>query len=55
LEGVALENTAQRFSVFPCSITSNELFHAHHRKMLIEAMKEPSFALTISRMKAAGY
>jgi hypothetical protein len=55
LEGAALENTAQGFIDFPRSITPGELSQAHYRKMLSEAMKEPFFALTISRMKAAGY
>ncbi|MGD0939564.1 MAG: hypothetical protein ABR905_07605, partial [Terracidiphilus sp.] len=55
LEGVALENTARKFSDFPRSITSEELSQVRHRKSVSEAMQDPSFALTISRMKAAGY
>lgn len=55
LEGVALENTARKFSDFPRSITTDELSQVHHRKSLSEAMQDPSFAATISRMKAAGY
>ena len=55
LEGVALENTAREFKDFPPSITSDELSQARSRKNVAEAMEDPSFALTISRMKAAGY
>jgi len=55
LEGVALENTTRKFSDFPRSITTDELSQVHHRKSLSEAMHDPSFAATISRMKAAGY
>src|SRR3984893_12757821 len=55
LEGVALENTARIFKDFPPSITSDELSQIHNRKSVAEGMKDPAFALTISRMKAAGY
>jgi len=55
LEGVALENTARKFKDFPPSITSDELSQVRSRKNVAEGMKDPSFALTISRMKAAGY
>jgi hypothetical protein len=55
LEGVALENTARKYSDFPRSITTDELDQVRHRKSLSEAMHDPSFALSISRMKAAGY
>ena len=55
LEGVALENTARKFKDFPPSITSDELSQVRNRKNVAEGMKDPSFALTISRMKAAGY
>lgn len=55
LEGVALENMYQGFKDFPTTITLDELSGVHNRKSLAEAMKDPSFALTISRMKAAGY
>jgi hypothetical protein len=55
LEGVALENTARKFRDFPPSITSDELSQVRNRKNVVEGIKDPSFALTISRMKAAGY
>jgi hypothetical protein len=55
LEGVALENTARKFKDFPPSITSDELSQVRNRKNVSDGMKDPSFALTISRMKAAGY
>lgn len=55
LEGVALENTARKFKDFPPSITSDELSQVRNRKSVAEGMKDPAFALTISRMKAAGY
>ena len=55
LEGVALENTARKFKDFPPSITSDELSQVRNRKNVDEGMKDPSFALTIARMKAAGY
>jgi hypothetical protein len=55
LEGVALENTTREFKDFPPSITSEELSQIHNRKSVAERMKDPAFALTISRMKAAGY
>jgi hypothetical protein len=55
LEGVALENTARQFKDFPPSITSDELSRVRNRKNVAEGMKDPAFALTISRMKAAGY
>jgi hypothetical protein len=55
LEGVALENTARKFKDFLPSITSDELSQVRNRKNVAEAMQDPSFALTISRMKAAGY
>jgi hypothetical protein len=55
LEGVALENTARKFRDFPPSITSVELSQVRNRKNVTEGMKDPAFALTISRMKAAGY
>jgi hypothetical protein len=55
VEGVALENTARNFKDFPPSITSGELSQVRNRKNVAEAMKDPVFALTISRMKAAGY
>ncbi|HWW98625.1 MAG TPA: hypothetical protein VNY74_13050 [Edaphobacter sp.] len=55
LEGVALENTARKFKDFPPSITSDELSQVRSRKNVAEGMKDPAFALTISRMKAAGY
>jgi hypothetical protein len=55
LEGVALENTARKFKDFPPSITSDELSQVRNRKSVAEAMQDPSFALTIARMKAAGY
>ena len=55
LEGVALENTARKFKDFPPSITSDELSQVRNRKNVAEGMKDPAFALTISRMKAAGY
>jgi hypothetical protein len=55
LEGVALENTARKFKDFPPSITSDELSQVRNRKNVAEGMKDPSFALTISRMKAARY
>jgi len=55
LEGVALENTARKFKDFPASITSDELSQVRNRKNVAEGMKDPAFALTISRMKAAGY
>ena len=55
LEGVALENTAREFKDFPPSISSDELSQVRNRKNVAEGMKDPSFALTISRMKAAGY
>jgi len=55
LEGVALQNAAQEFKDFPPSITTDELSRVHNRKNVAEAMKDPSFALTISRMKRAGY
>jgi hypothetical protein len=55
LEGVALENTARKFKDFQPSITSDELSQVRNRKNVAEGMKDPSFALTISRMKAAGY
>ena len=55
LEGVALENTARKFKDFPPSITSDELSRVRSRKNVAEGMKDPAFALTISRMKAAGY
>jgi hypothetical protein len=55
VEGVALENTARKFKDFPPSITSDELSQVRNRKNVAEAMKDPAFALTISRMKSAGY
>jgi hypothetical protein len=55
LEGVALENTARKFKDFPPSITSDELSQVRNRKNVAAAMKDPAFAMTISRMKAAGY
>jgi hypothetical protein len=55
LEGVALENTARIFKDFPPSITSDELSQVRNRKTVAEGMKDPAFAQTISRMKAAGY
>jgi hypothetical protein len=55
LEGVALENASRKFSDFPHSVTNDELSQVRHRKTLINAMQDPSFAVTISRMKAAGY
>jgi hypothetical protein len=55
LEGVALENTVRKFKDFPPSITSDELSRVRDRKNVAEGMKDPVFALTISRMKAAGY
>jgi hypothetical protein len=55
LEGVALENTVRKFKDFPPSITADELSKVRGRKSVAEAMKDPAFALTISRMKAAGY
>jgi hypothetical protein len=55
LEGVALENTARKFKDFPPSITSDELSRVRNRKNVAEGMNDPAFALTISRMKAAGY
>ena len=55
LEGVALENTAQEFKDFPPSITSDELDQVRHRPSWADEMQNPAFALTISRMKAAGY
>jgi hypothetical protein len=55
LERVALENAARKFKDFPPSIASDELSQVRNRKSLAEAMQDPSFALTIERMKAAGY
>jgi len=55
LEGVALENTSRIFNDFPHTISSEELSHIHNQKTLVEAMKDPAFALSISRMKAAGF
>jgi hypothetical protein len=55
LEGVALENAARQFKDFPPSITSAELSQVRNRKNVAEGMDDPAFALTISRMKAAGY
>ena len=55
LEGVALENAARKFKDFPPSITSDELSQVRNRKNVDEGVKDPSFALTIARMKAAGY
>lgn len=55
LEGVALENAASKFKDFPPSITSDELSQVRSRKNVPEGMKDPAFALTITRMKAAGY
>ena len=55
VEGVALENTARKFKDFPPSITSDELSQVRNRKNVTEAMQDRGFALTISRMKAAGY
>ncbi|HWZ83666.1 MAG TPA: hypothetical protein VNW47_13630 [Terriglobales bacterium] len=55
VEGVALENTARKFKDFPSSITSDELSQVRNRKNVSEAMQDPAFARTISRMKAAGY
>ncbi len=55
LEGVALENAVRKFKDFPPSITSDELSQVRNRKSVAEAMKDPAFAQTISRMKAAGY
>jgi hypothetical protein len=55
LEGVALQNTARQFKDFPPTITSDELSQVRNRKNVAEGMKDPAFALTISRMKAAGY
>ena len=55
LEGVALENTAAKFKDFPPSITPVELSRVRNRKSVAEAMQDPASALTISRMKAAGY
>ena len=55
LEGVALENTARQFKDFPPSIMSDELSQVRNRKNVTEGMKDQAFALTISRMKAAGY
>jgi len=55
LEGVALENTAQEFKDFPASITSDELDQVRHRPSWVEEMQNPAFALTISRIRAAGY
>ena len=55
LEGVAIENTARKFKDFPPSINSDELSQVRNRKNVAEGMKDPAFALTISRMKAAGY
>jgi hypothetical protein len=55
LEGVALENTARKFKDFPPSITSGELSQVRNRKNVAEGMHDPPFALTISRMKDAGY
>jgi hypothetical protein len=55
VEGVALENTARKFKDFPPSITSEELSQVRNRKNVAEGMHDPPFALTISRMKAAGY
>jgi hypothetical protein len=55
VEGVALENTARIFKDFPPSITSDELSRVRGRKSVAEGMKDPAFAQTISRMKAAGF
>ncbi len=55
LEGVAIENTARKFKDFPPSINSDELSQVRNRENLAEAVKDPSFALTITRMRAAGY
>jgi hypothetical protein len=55
VEGVALENTARKFKDFPPSITSDELSQVRSRENMAEAMQDPAFALTISRMKEAGY
>jgi hypothetical protein len=45
----------RKFKDFPPSITSDELSQVRNRKNVAEAMQDPAFALTISRMKAAGY
>jgi hypothetical protein len=55
VEGVALENSARKFKDFPPSITSDELSQVRNRKNVADAMEDLGFALTISRMKAAGY
>lgn len=55
LEGVALENTARKFKDFPALVTSDELAKVRNRKDVVEGMKDPAFAQTISRMKAAGF
>jgi hypothetical protein len=36
-------------------ITSDELSQVRNRKNVAEGINDPAFALTISRMKAAGY
>jgi hypothetical protein len=55
IEGVALENTARIFKDFPPSITSSELSRIRHRQALSQEMHDPAYALTITRMKAAGF
>jgi hypothetical protein len=55
LEGVALENTSRIFKDFPHTVTSAELSHIHNQKTLTEAMKDPAFNVSITRMKAAGF
>ncbi len=55
LVGVALENLAAKYHDFYPSVTTAELSEAHNREPIIDEKKNPAFAATISRMRAAGF
>ena len=55
LLGVSVENVAAKYPDFAPSLTEAELAQAHNRDPVSYSTKNPAFALSLSRMQAAGF
>ena len=55
INGLDIQNLSDTFKDFPPSFTLAELFQLHHNPTKAEVMQNPAYALTLSRLKAAGF
>jgi hypothetical protein len=55
INGLDLQNLADKFKDFPPSVTLAELFQLHHNPTQAELLQNPAYLQTLSRLEAVGF